>query len=310
MPEQSEVSHITDQLNFFFKDRLLDEVEILNETFLKRFKDYEDLVDILPLRIKEVKNKGKLIIFYFYNKIKSDKDSPTKNCYYLFSHLTLFGHYSLNYNRKKNNNFIPDKSHVHVKFTFKVEDNDHYPHNIKHLYYSDKLRFSNFHFMSTFDEYNKKLKKIEKGFIGDWIITKQDFINNFKKYKENKRRKTEKEICVILTDQKTLVSGVGNYLVSEILYLANVNPWKLTSEITEKESKRIYDVSIKIIKKSYDCNGMSFSDYSNLNDDPGSFQNYLEVYMKKKTSKGEIVLSKKKDKDRTIYYVKNQGKEN
>ena len=48
--------------------------------------------------------------------------------------------------------------------------------------------------MSYCPKCKTKIEKIEKGFIGDWVITKQDFINNFKKYKESKRRKTEKEI--------------------------------------------------------------------------------------------------------------------
>ena len=76
---------------------------------------------------------------------------------------------------------------------------------------------------------------------------------------------------------------------------------------------------------------MSFSDYSDLNDEPGTYQNYIQVYRQEKTDKNKInykfqlkslnkniinitikyinpiqqtVLKKKNKDERTIYYVK------
>lgn len=344
MPENGEVCHITDQLNFLFSNRTLINIEILNDKF-KKFKNYDDLIGLLPLKIKEIKCKGKLIIFYFYVKDSVTKDVIQNKNYYLFSHLGMTGHYSLFFNEKKKKSniksFFHKKEHVHVKFTFEINRNYitdgkvSYPYNIKYLYYSDPWRWSNFEFITYYDLYKKRFNKIEKSIVGDWIIKKHEFINNFKKYKESKRRKVDNEICEVLVDQKTIISGIGNYLISEILYDADINPFKLTSKITTTEIIALFNSCKKIIINSYFCCGMSFSDYSDLNDEPGTYQNYLRVYRQTKTLKTKInykfelkklnnnisniiikylgikyekVLSKKNKKDRTIYYVKSQIK--
>ena len=67
------------------------------------------------------------------------------------------------------------------------------------------------------------------------LLQKMEFINNFKKYKENKRRKIDKPICEVLVDQKIILSGIGNYLVSEILHDSNIYPFKLTSKLNLKK---------------------------------------------------------------------------
>lgn len=244
----------------------------------------------------------------------------------------MTGHYSL-YNTRQTK-FSHKKEHIHVQFTFEV-NNSSYPHNIKYLYYSDPWRWSNFEFMTYYDLYKAKINKIGKAIIGNWVITKDEFVDNFKKYKTSKRRKIDKPICEVLVDQKVILSGIGNYLVSEILYDANINPFKLTSKITNSEIQSLYYSCKKIITNSYFCCGMSFADYSDLNDEPGTYQNYLRVYRQTKTIKSKInykyelrifeskisitiikyldlkmekVLTKKNKDDRTIYYVKSQIK--
>ena len=167
----------------------------------------------------------------------------------------MTGHYS----------FSKECKNTHLKFKFLRNIKDENEINqIKYLYYSDHRRFGNFDFFCSYDDYIKKFKKIKNGFLGQYIITKEQFLKNLIKYKENKRRKIDKSICDVLVDQKTLCSGIGNYLLSEILYKANIDPWKLTSEISKKEGLRIYNFSVQIINYSYDCGGLSFSDYCDL----------------------------------------------
>lgn len=302
MPENAEIAHITDQLNFFFSERELSNVTFLTTTFNKKFKNYEDLKESLPLKIKEVKCKGKLIIFIFHRKEKKehwDKDCKDKKYYYLCGGLGMTGSYGFINKNKKN---------THLHFQFKVENKENYPDNISDLYYTDPRRFSNLEFIMGHDDYLKKINKIERGFLGEYIITREKFLKNLTKYKDNKRRKTDKVICDVLVDQKILCSGIGNYLVSEILHQANIDPWKATSEISKEEGIRIYESSVKIINKAYQCNGLSFSDYCDLNGVFGTYKEHLEVYKRKETSKGVKVLTKLKSGNRTIYYVKGQGK--
>jgi len=318
MPENAEVAHITDQLNFFFSERILDDFEFITDTFVKKCKNFEDFKDLLPLKIKEVKCKGKMIIFVFYRKIKGidkgdnieekkDIDGEDNNLllsntnnekyYYLCSGLGMTGHYSFDKNCKN----------THLKFQFVRNKDENGINQIKYLYYSDHRRFGNFYFFCCYDDYIKKFKKIKNGFLGQYVITKEQFLKNLIKYKENKRRKIDKAICDVLVDQKTLCSGIGNYLLSEVLYEADIDPWKLTSDITKKEGSKIYNSCVKIINKAYECGGLSFSDYSDLNDQEGTYKQYLLIYRKKKTLKNEKVLVREKSDKRSVYYVKNQG---
>lgn len=63
---------------------------------------------------------------------------------------------------------------------------------------------------------------------------------------EFKKRKRDGPIASLLLDQKGIVSGVGNYLRSEILYKARVSPFK--THLTDAEWRKVYLVMKSITK--------------------------------------------------------------
>jgi len=81
-----------------------------------------------------------------------------------------------------------------------------------------------------------------------------------------------------LLDQD-LIAGIGNYLRSDILYLARLHPDRKISSLTDFEKEILRKACIALIQESYYHNGHTMSDYILPNGDPGSYQCY--TYHKK-----------------------------
>lgn len=97
-----------------------------------------------------------------------------------------------------------------------------------------------------------------------------------------------KNITVFLTDQKIL-SGIGNYLKSEILYYAKISPYRMLDELYPSEIEKLYE-AIKIIPRiSYNYKGLSSKNRK------GNFDSQLKVYKKSNSVK-------EKTPDSTITY--------
>jgi len=68
---------------------------------------------------------------------------------------------------------------------------------------------------------------------------------------ENLARHPEMEIGVALLDQE-IMAGIGNYLKSEILFLARINPHSLISELSDKPLREIIRISREVTLFSFE----------------------------------------------------------
>lgn len=137
--------------------------------------------------------------------------------------------------------------HAHIKFE-----------TSKGIFYMRDMR--NFGCISFCD--NKECLKSKLNKLGpDLIVEKipKDYL-----YKKIKGTKSKKIIGEYLLDQSVL-SGVGNYIRADVMYLAKINPFKSIQEITEEEANRIQKAVKTILLKNYKCkygkNGCKFVIY-------------------------------------------------
>jgi len=109
----------------------------------------------------------------------------------------------------------------------------------KTIYINDKLNFGNIYILDE-KEFNEKIKK-----VGDDImeITKENFIEKIK----NKKG----EIVDILVNQK-LISGIGNWIRSEVLWLAKINPHN--KKLTNLQLQDLYNAIQYVSWINYDKN--------------------------------------------------------
>jgi formamidopyrimidine-DNA glycosylase len=173
------------------------------------------------------------------------------------------------------------------------------------VYYSDQRNFGTFIFSDDPEELEAKLDELAPDFL------KTDDID-FEQI-----QKINKSIDAILTDQKKIGSGIGNYLVAEILYRAKLSPHRLGSSLDENEIKRLEYWTGYTIKLAYDSNDIGYM--VNLTEEASKFKRIdfhpdiklkkqtefkFQVYRQKMDPHGNKVTAEKRPNGRSIYWVK------
>lgn len=215
----------------------------------------------LPSKIITVRSHGKKLIIELENQL-------------IITGLGMAGKYR--YEKTK---------HTHVTFIL----------NDLTLYYNDVRRIG-----SRMDVINKDKEKeyfknsgpcLLTAALNQWI-TKEEW---FKMYYKSGNRK----IVDILMDQK-LVSGIGNYLRIDILYLAGIHPLRLGNDLTKDELELIRIAAHEVVLLSYEMGGHTLFDYVDTNGQKGNYDPL--IYGKKKDAIG-FKVRKCKCSGRTIHYV-------
>ena len=196
-----------------------------------------------------------------------------ENGKYIFNTLGLSGHWSLT-----------QQPNTSLKIVYRKNGKEH------ELFLIDQLHYAT---LSIENDLEKKLKSIGPD-IAD--LTFELFKSQLDKY-------PNKKIAEVLLNQK-IISGIGNYIRAEALYIAGISPYRKIKDINDGEMEELYKAIKMIIKKAYQKGGASITFYKNLKGNPGTFENLFMVYGKKEDNKGNPVKADKMD-DRTIYWVPN-----
>jgi formamidopyrimidine-DNA glycosylase len=164
------------------------------------------------------------------------------------------------------------------------------------LYFNDTRCFGTLSLYFSESEIKEHLNTIGKPWLSGCPgklsikITKEEFTSNIP---------PNKNICKFLMDQK-IFSGIGNYLLSEILYDAKISPWVNTNECN---TNQMWKSICKIITNSYKLDGVSLRDYHGVDGEPGEYQNCLCVYNRKFDNFGNHIRKEKGPHGRNIYWV-------
>lgn len=294
MPEGPECKNITDGLDFYLNGKTIISAEFLSGKYDDNYpKGFDKFVNALPITINRVFCKGKLIVFETTN---GDGEK-----WWLLNSLRMTGTWQF----KQGTN-----EHTRFKFTFDLKP-ENGVFDVDEIFYIDTRGLGTFDFINDEDVKDKKLNALAPCFIGleEYIIDYKTFYDNVKKSK--KSLLTSK-----LQDQKSICSGIGNYLLSEIMYECGFHPLIKCNELTHYDIKSLFDNSNNIITSSYNHGGMSMRDYVNIYGEEGTYEKELKVYGKKgKTDPyGNKVLSLKRSNGQTLWYVpglqQNKGEEN
>jgi len=239
MPEVVEIKKYCDFIRKNIRGDTLIDVKIKNGRYKKHgpFDGLSKLKKKLPVDFIDVQSKGKFIYMTF------DKS------FFVFNTLGLSGGWVF----KRQNEDIyryPDM----VEF-LSVKDIDNYRSNsLKHLnvefiftngtlYFYDTLSFGTLKVITDENLLTKKLKSIGPD-IMDPNTTIDMFIDAMEKY-------GDKEIGINLMNQK-LISGIGNYLRADILWLAKVSPFRPTKKLSRKEFENIFKIARSLTWADYD----------------------------------------------------------
>lgn len=238
MPEVIEVLKYADFIKSKLKHKTITDINIINGRYKKHgaFEHFETLKKALPLKIKSIETKGKFLYFEFENGM------------YLFSTLGLSGGWVFEHNNKMQFGHLLkyiekerlDQYHKsalnHLNVEFKTPDGS--------LFYYDTLSFGTLKVVTSDHEVEKKLKT-----LGPDITKETTTLSIFKSQME--KANPEKPIGVILMNQR-IISGMGNYLRADVLWLSKISPFRKMKDLTPNELKKLWLNSRLLTWSKYD----------------------------------------------------------
>jgi formamidopyrimidine-DNA glycosylase len=294
MPEGPEVIITTQYLNNKLKNKKPTDIKVISGRYTHQKLQGINLLKNTNLIIKRVNSKGKFIWFDI-------KDIDSKKDIYLMNTLGMTGIWS--FNEKKSNRVVITIENKTGKTT--------------NLYFTDARNFGTIVITSDKSVLDKRLNKLAPDILRS-NMTNEQLLEITKQYISKSR--ANKNVVKVLMNQNAIVSGIGNYLVAEILYDARISPFTNLNEISSNKLKKLVHSMRKITKMAYYDNitgyMVNFKEFGNNHlkmVEDRVFPNYLpdivgkkfrfNVYQQEKDSKGNIVKRDEIVKGRTIHWV-------
>lgn len=302
MPEIKEIRNYANFIRKKVKTKEILEINILKGRYKKHspFINYNLIKNNLPLKVKDVKTKGKLLYFIFEEEL------------YLLNTHGLSGGWCYLKNGESKYEFS-DVLEYYSKFISEDDVNSYMKNALNHLniefktkygslFYYDVLSFGTLKVVKGEEELNKKLNK-----IGPDIM---DITSDFKLFQERLLidKNLNKPIGIVLIDQK-VISGIGNYLRSDILYLSKINPFRKVKTLTTDEIKTLYKNTKILTWGDYDKNyAMKLKIINKNTKFPSDYDRLFFVYNENEDIYGNKIIKKELfegTQKRFIYYVPN-----
>jgi len=264
MPEGPEVRKVTDQLLETVGGKVLTDIAIVSGRYAKKDPDgCQAFTALLPMQVSKVDCKGKFIYFQMGNPEWT-----------IWSTLGMTGAWS-------------KTASEHTRLMFVFEDGTQ-------IFYNDMRNFGTIKFVKGKAQLTKKL-----GSLGPDMLQEDLSDSEFKRLV---RRKGHKTLPEILMDQK-VISGVGNYLKAEALYLAKLSPHRKGNSLTDEELATLNQTIKATIRDSYSHGGSTFKTYADMNGEVGNFSSRFAVYRRETDPLGNKVVSEDTKDKRTTWWV-------
>ncbi len=243
MPELPEVETIKNTLANLIKGKTIDHVKVLREKNLNVSQE-QFSTSLKGKTFEKFERIGKFLVFKF------DTDLV------MVSHLRMEGKYFLRENNE------PVQKHDIVLFYFTDQT---------YLAYNDTRKFG---YLGLFNEENYKNVPPLSNVGPDPFML--DNISLLQKAFKNKSI----PIKQALLDQ-SIMSGLGNIYVDEVLYKCKIHPLTPAKMVSNKDLKNILDASKVVLNKAIKAGGSTIKSYHPAQGVSGNFQVELEVYGKK-----------------------------
>jgi formamidopyrimidine-DNA glycosylase len=292
MPENAEVALTADMISSF-RECYLTNVTVVNGRYMR--KDLPGLscaMAQLPFKLAKVKTHGKFLWMEFSDLYSPTTDGISDKRLYLMNTLGLEGRWSNT--RIKN---------VAIKFWFY----DPIKRKTRTLWWADQRNFGTLVFTEDRKMLDKKLAKLAP----DLLLGKHSSSLIWERFtKASKAKKWQtKPIVELLMDQNAVVSGIGNYLSVEILYVARISPRTLVTKIVNSMFRRLYRAMCSVVASSYYHNCTRYIDHLvGLKPLQLPLERYKDnkpfrfnVYLQKKTVDGHKVIKERMLSNRTSY---------
>lgn len=186
--------------------------------------------------------------------------------------------------------FLSDRStslypqHIHLSITMETG---------QEICYQDFRRFGK---IWLYDEW-PALKN-----LGVDPIVNPPSLAEFTKMLQQKSR----NIKLFLMDQSK-IAGIGNIYASEMLFAAEISPYRKSDTLSKKEIKSLYNALLFILNEAIDNFGTTYSAYQTVAGESGENQNFLKVYQRhgETCSRCRHLIEKVQLGNRSTFYCNN-----
>jgi formamidopyrimidine-DNA glycosylase len=265
MPEGPEVRRMAEGLARRIEGKEIVRAEVLGGKWLKQpLPGLDRIQSQLPLRVNRVGVKGKLIYVELADGV------------WMWNTLGMSGGWR-------------DYQGKHAHFVMEMGDGTE-------VFFEDVRRFGNICF-TTEDAVREKLKALGPDMLNE-DVSPEVFLDSI-----CRGNRSSWNICKALMDQKVMC-GVGNYIKSEALYRAEINPWLSVGEIPEVKLRELCGWIQKIIRRSYEQGGATLQTYTDMDSNRGEFVFEFKVYRKSQDPHGHEVIREETPDKRTTHWVR------
>lgn len=241
MPELPEVETVRRGLQKLVLGQKIARVEILYPKMI--VGDADDFkAKLTDQTLEKIERRGKYLLFRFTNGLT------------VVSHLRMEGKF---YVKEATD---PVDKHTHVIFDL-ADD--------RQLRYNDVRKFGRMQLVQTGSE--EKLPGLAK--LGPEPVAETFKVADF----YQKLQKKKKNIKTALLDQ-TLVTGLGNIYVDEVLWQSKIHPETSCQKLTLDQATTLHDNIITELAKAIKAGGTTIRSYTDAFQKTGAFQFELDVY--------------------------------
>jgi formamidopyrimidine-DNA glycosylase len=303
MPEINEVRQYAKFLLSYLKNTNITQVNILNGRYKKHgpFEHYNELIKYLPIKLLDVNTKGK----FLYMTLASAAHSTKK--FYLFSTLGLSGGWIY----KKHGEHSKFDHPTILEYLDKKSVDSYMSTSIKHLNVEFKTNKGSMYFYDTLSFGTLKVIDDEKYLDKKLNSIGPDIMDiDYDKFNEQitKKKNLNKVIGIVLMDQKT-ISGVGNYLRADILWMCKISPFRKVNKLSDQEVKLIFHNSKVLTWGQFDKKEAKRLKIISTKDKlPADYDRDFFVYNEDEDINGHKVIKEELyegSQKRFIYWVKN-----
>lgn len=307
MPEVVEIRKYADFLKSKMKGKFIKKINIKNGRYKKHgpFPLYKEISKNLPLRVIDIKTKGKFLYIILENN------------FYILSTLGLSGGWVYNKDESYEFPILIDYMKTDIVDSYKMRSLNHL--NVEFeicktincttksssVFFYDTLSFGTLKGINSTEELNKKLKS-----IGPDIM---DITTSFEIFKEqmSKPKEQDKPIGNVLMNQK-IISGIGNYLRADILWYTKISPFAKVKDLQHANLKAIYKTARMLTWSDYNRKeGIKLKMLSSSDKTPKNYKRDFFIYMQNKNIYGNPVIQTplyEGSQPRTIHWVKTRQK--
>jgi formamidopyrimidine-DNA glycosylase len=279
MPEGPEARRIAEKLRAKVKGLLLLRIDLFRLGNLTKSNEYCDnhkelmskwphISNLFPATCLDVITRGKQIYFFFDNGLVFNSGLGIEGHWYL-NEPGFYTDFALIFGTTMSTGLMT----IHAESV--------------HLYYDDKIRYGNFLITNTQQAIDKMMKEYGPDFLNVRYpqsdihpqvraALPQEFfiVPTIDKFwaEISMPRRNRMPLCTFVLIHQEYFSGVGNWIMNEVFYLARLHPCRVCGSITREEAERLFACIVHVISLGHETGGLTHGTFLDPDKQKGMYQ--------------------------------------